>query len=404
MHEVMRANNNGILQLFKGNWILQIMYFIMLFVSIWGYLTTYIVFVFCMLGLLCVPFKKYINKEASLLLLFSVFYCLSLLLSEVESWFNFASYLLGPVIFYVYGNWIVGKLRTPQNIALFWSISILLFSFVLYISALQDISQKGFVNITRSFPIWGMNTEHDFLSATLYGLVASLGLAGLPIFLYKNPLNRIAKYIFLLLFVLSLATVIHLVNRTGPVIAFVCLFVVTAYKFQKHAFKLLLAGLMIFVLVIGLLKLGIIDQAVFDAYSDRNEGVGEVGTAGGRLERWTAALQNLFKYPFGWNLDAPEYGYAHNLWLDIARVSGIFPFIFFVVATVISYRKFFRLLKLKDQAIVPLLLGLNVCFLLSAMVEPVIEAVPLYFYLYLMLWGMQNQVYSIMYQEKYLRK
>ena len=372
------------------------LYSIVLFSCIWAGLSTYILFIFTILMLLSLPFRIYFDKTAIFLSVFSFFYCLFLLFSNIISWFNFVSYLLCPTCFYILGKYVTDRFRTPQNIALFWCISILLFSFVLYISALQDISQKGFVNITRSFPIWGMNTEHDFLSATLYGLVASLGLAGLPVFLYKTSLNRVAKYIFLLLFILSLATVIHLVNRTGLVIAFVCLFVVTAYKFQKHAFKLLLAGLMIFVLVIGLLKLGIIDQAVFDAYSDRNEGVGEVGTAGGRLERWTAALQNLFKYPFGWNLDAPEYGYAHNLWLDIARVSGIFPFIFFVVATVISYRKFFRLLKLKDQAIVPLLLGLNVCFLLSAMVEPVIEAVPLYFYLYLMLWGMQNRVYCLL--------
>ena len=114
------------------------------------------------------------------------------------------------------------------------------------------------------------------------------------------------------------------------------------------------------------------------------------------MGKWGVGLQNIFRFPFGWDVEEPQYGYAHNLWIDIARVSGIIPFVFFLIVTFMSYYKLLKMLMLKDMAITPLILGLHICFFLSLFVEPVIEALPLYFYLYLMLWGIQNEVYVLL--------
>ena len=385
-------NNSGLYGLFKGNWILQTVYFVVLFTSIWSNVSIYIIFVFCLLSLLILPIRKYVDKTVIFLVLFSIFYCLPLIFFGVDSWFNFASYLLCPVIFYMYGKYVVDKLKESKLIALFLAVSILLFSIVLYLSAIQDIAQNKFVNITRSFSIWGMDGGQDSLSATLYGLVASLGLVGLSVFFARTALTKGVKGVFLLLFVLSMLTVLHLVNRTGIVIAVACVFCVSAYCSQGRIWRLLGCGLLVFMLVLLLIELNVIDQNVVDAYANRNEGIGEVNTAGGRWDKWVDGIQNVLKYPLGWDVEAPQYGYAHNLWIDIARISGFLPFLCFLIVTFISYGKLLKLLRLKDMTIVPLLFGLNVCFFLSSFVEPVIEAIPLYFYLYLMLWGVQNAV------------
>ena len=257
-------------------------------------------------------------------------------------------------------------------------------------SPIQFIFENGFINTMRSFPIWGV--ENSSLSATLYGLIASLGLVGLPFFFIDTNSKSNTRYLFLALSALSLATVIHLVNRTGLIVLFIC-FVITTLYYSKgklsHFFILFLViGLVVFIL----LQQQILSKDIVDAYLARNEGVGSVNTAGGRFVKWSTALNNLFIYPFGWSYANIQYGYVHNLWLDVARAGGILSFIPLVIATVFSYKTFFKLLRFRDRKFMPLLLGLNVCFFLSSFVEPVIEAIPLYFYLYLMLWGMQSQL------------
>lgn len=392
--------SSGIRILFKGNVLLQIAYFSMLFVSIWSTYAIYSIVLFCILSILSLPFKRYIDTISVFLFIFSILYCLFMFFSDsVVSWFNFISYLCCPTVFYIYGNWIVDKMRFPKNMILFWYISILLFSFVLYVSVVQDIVGNGFINVLRSFPIWRMDIEHGSLAATLYGVVASLGLVGLSVFFEKSNLSLSMRFLFLLLFVFSFMTIVHLVNRTGIFISCMSFLLVTFYSYRNVLIKWCLVLLGISFIIFLLFEFDVIDQTILDAYISRNIGADEkLATGGGRLERWIQAFQNLFLYPFGWNLDALQYGYAHNLWLDIARVSGLLPFIVFIIVTSISYVNLFRLLRIGDKQIVPLILGLNICFLLSSVVEPIIEALPLYFYLYVMLWGMQNRIYIILKQ------
>ena len=339
-----------------------------------------------------VPVTKYIDKTAVLLLSFSIAYCLTLMCFDVASWTNLISYLICPFLFYCFGQFVVDRVDNIDQLTIFWSISILLFSVILYMSAIQDIIQNGFVNITRSFSIWGASTERSAISATLYGLIASLGLVGLPFFFIKTGTKPIIKCIFLILGICSIMTVLQLVNRTGLVVVALTFIILILYNYKSRFFHIIAACAALIFIFCLLIKLQIINQDVFQAYIDRNDGVGSVSTAGGRTERWITGFQNIFIYPFGWAHAKIQYSYAHNLWLDVARAGGILSFIPLVIATVFSYKTFFKLLRFRDRKFMPLLLGLNVCFFLSSFVEPVIEAIPLYFYLYLMLWGMQSQL------------
>ena len=384
-----KNDNRGIFELFGCNKILLIFYFIMLFVSLWSNFSIYTICIFCAIAYVVIPLRRYIDKTAIFLFLFSSYYCLLLLFLGVGSWFKFVSYLLSPLIFYIYGKYIVDKLTSFQRLAVFLCISIFLFSMVLYVSAMQDIIQNGFVNVHREFYIWGINNNDESWSATLYGIIASLGLVGLPLVIVKN-IGLIVKLVFLLLSILSLTTVIHLVNRTGIVVECICFFTVGIYILKEKKNRILELGILMLLIFIMLSNFLCIDSDIFEAYSHRNEG----SIDGERFDRWIDGMQNFIKYPLGWVLESTQYNYVHNLWLDIARVSGFIPFIFFLVATLLSYRDFFKLLHSNDMMIIPVLLGINVCFFLTSMVEPIIEAVPLYFYLYLMIWGIQNRILS----------
>ena len=364
----------------------------MLLSSIWTGVSIYITVIFSFAILLFVPVTKYIDKTAVLLLSFSIAYCLTLMCFDVASWTNLISYLICPFLFYCFGQFVVDRVDNIDQLTIFWSISILLFSVILYMSAIQDIIQNGFVNITRSFSIWGASTERSAISATLYGLIASLGLVGLPFFFIKTGTKPIIKCIFLILGICSIMTVLQLVNRTGLVVVALTFIILILYNYKSRFFHIIAACAALIFIFCLLIKLQIINQDVFQAYIDRNDGVGSVSTAGGRTERWITGFQNIFIYPFGWAHAKIQYSYAHNLWLDVARAGGILSFIPLVIATVFSYKTFFKLLRFRDRKFMPLLLGLNVCFFLSSFVEPVIEAIPLYFYLYLMLWGMQSQL------------
>ena len=382
--------------LFKGNRTLQVAFFVMLFTCLWSNLSIYVIVIFTVLAIPILPIKNYVDKTAICLGLFSVFYCLPMLYWGITSLFNFVSYLLCPFVFYIYGKYVAAKLSPWDTLSSFIGIGILLFSGVLYISVMQDIKQNGFVNVMRALPIWGMDVENDSLSATLYGIVASLGFVGLPIFLVKTEVKQSMKLLYLLLFVLSLVSVVHLVNRTGLVVTLACFICVSVYSFRGRKSYTLLVGGLVLILTIIVIYPYLISPDVFEAYSNRNQGIGEINTAGGRMGKCGVVLQNIFRFPFGWDVEEPQYGYAHNLWIDIARVSGIIPFVFFLIVTFMSYYKLLKMLMLKDMAITPLILGLHICFFLSLFVEPVIEALPLYFYLYLMLWGIQNEVYVLL--------
>ena len=117
---------NGI----KINGLTIFLYSIALLSCIWTGLSIYILLIFTILMVLSLPFRINIDKTAIFLSVFSFFYCLFLLFSNISSWFNVVSYLLCPTCFYILGKYVTDRLRTPQNIALFWCISILLFSFV----------------------------------------------------------------------------------------------------------------------------------------------------------------------------------------------------------------------------------------------------------------------------------
>jgi hypothetical protein len=136
--------------------------------------------------------------------------------------------------------------------------------------------------------------------------------------------------------------------------------------------------------------MGWISSDILVAYEERNF---DLNTAGQRTTKWIDTFKEIFQHPFGWaNIQSSDNYYAHNMWLDIARVTGVFPFLSLLFVSIQALLIQSRLVRIKKDYFVAVSIGLNTCFLLSCFVEPVYGG--LHLFLWTMLWGMQEQYYS----------
>ena len=342
---------------------------------------------FCMLVTFVIPLNRYIDFQGILLIVFTIcFTVIGILNGCVDSLSTAIAYFIPSVFFYCLGKYLVDKIDYKPQLLLVMIVIITIYLLEIYFSIFQKILSTGsIVNTSRLFYFGG--NEGRQLTATLVGLGASLGFIGLPMFLlYKDKIE--IRCLFLLLFFSSLITTIHLVNRTGLVIC-VCSLIITLIYFYRFDLSKILSGIIICsIIFLILVKLDIISVDVFNAYALRNEV--DFATGGNRTVRWLEALHQLFISPFGWaeNNGTTDY-FVHNMWLDIAKVVGIIPFVTLLICTISSFRVLFKLIKLKKDVVVAMLLSLNICFFLSCFVEPVYGG--LHFFLYVMLWGIQKQ-------------
>lgn len=342
---------------------------------------------FCVLVMFIVPLHRYIDSIAGLLVVFTIaFTTIGIATGFVASVPMAIAYFIPSIFFYCLGRYIVDIIDYREQLLWLLLIIIALYLFEIYISVFQTIASSGsIINTSRLFYFRG--DEGRQLTATLVGLGVSLGFVGLPMsIIYKG--SKLVRILYLFLFLCSLITTIHLVNRTGIFICICTLFATFLYYYRFSLSKILWGVIICTVLYLLLSKLGVISHDVFEAYAARNDA--DLVTGGDRTGRWTHAFQHLLTSPLGWaeNNGTTEY-YVHNMWLDIAKVTGLLPFILLLICTIVSFRTLFNLLTIRKEIVIALLLSLNICFFLSCFVEPVYGG--LHFFLYVMIWGIQKQ-------------
>lgn len=354
-----------------------------------GHMTGFITIVslFSILVLLLIPCIRYFDTIGKWIIAFTALYCLiGLITGFFSSFSSLLAFSLPLFPFYCFGSYVQENLKSRQYVLIFILVTVTLYSYEIYSTIIRSIATTGSViNVTRLFYFNG--DESRRLTATLVGLGASLGFIGLPMALLLKD-SKIKRMLFLAVFVCSLLTTIHLVNRTGLVVGVVTMLATCIYYYRSNRKKIIFVIFFCVVLFLVLSYIGVINQEVIDAYTKRNEA--DLSTGGDRTGRWGYAIEQLLFHPFGW---AEHFGttdvYVHNMWLDIAKVSGIIPFLLLVIPTFMSLIILFRLMRKKQDILVALFISLNTCFFLSCFVEPVYGG--LHLFLYVMVWGMQNQ-------------
>ncbi len=377
---------NDLKSLLQQGGILLWLFYIIMFTIFYGF-NVYLVTLFSCLVLLLTKNIRWDGVSIALMA-FSSFYCMLEYFNGVmPSGSDFINHLLAPVAFYLFGKNIVERLRMQKMIVVFLIFMIILFSINLYYATLIDVVKYGFGNVLRIMSVGNAGE----LAATLYGVVASLGLAGVIVFVKPKESKNYTWWLLAALMSFSLFTVMHFINRTGLVVVIVTFLCVLVLNSKGNPFKLLIPVSLIILTLYLLIDNNIISSTIFDAYEARGESVAD---AGGRSWRWLDALEKLFTHPFGWINDITTFrNYVHNGWLDIARLTGVIPFAIYTVTNIYVICRLFSLVKgLTDNFLILLLVALNVCFAATYFVEPIMEGMPLYVYMYAMMWGIELQL------------
>lgn len=329
-----------------------------------------------------VSYKQKVDSGGLCLLIYGALY---LMISSLNG-FEYSIpviflYGLAPFIFYFFGRNVPYRFKTENSIVVFILIIVSCYCLdVFYVTANNIISTGEFINIRRDFNF----TEDTQMgkAATLVGLAMDIGMVGLPIFIIAR--REKYRYLFLLLSILSIMVTLHLLNRTGLFVLLLCAVGVIGWKSRKKPMAFLSAILLFCCLYWGLQAIGVVSDELLSYYDSRNDDLYSMGDRG---HRWVYAVKQLFLSPFGWAKHGEIY-YVHNMWLDIARVSGIVPFIILIVLTFRGFWQSFSYIRRNENVLSYLLLGLNICFFSSCFVEPIYGGT--HFLLYCLLWGLQS--------------
>ena len=364
-----------------GHKLLIIFFFMVMVTSLWPN-NIYLLVIFSIITYFILPIQKWWNVSCILLLIFSLLYAfMEYFNMEVGSGFILLSHIFTPVAFYRFGNWIMSSLNNNHTRLVFIFFTILSYLFPLFILTAHDISLVGFINESRKLNAYG---DYNISAATLYGLMLAFGI-GCVSMLFTKEKNFYLRISYIILSFLAMIAVIHLVNRTGIVLFVVCILVSFVVSTKLNIDKIIPA-IIVLILFFIIIKVSIINNIdVINAYSYReSDSSSNVTEIGGRSEIWLDAINKLITHPFGWE----RIRYAHNLWLDIARIGGWLALMPFLILTIIAFKNIFFILKRKMFSSDILLVTIFVATFLNASVEPVIEGSMSFFSLMLMFWGM----------------
>lgn len=338
-------------------------------------------------GLVQLPllFARDGSRHIISLLVFSISYALIWFMTgTISSIAILISICLCPSIFFLYGSKIGKNFDYSKElpIALLLLITIMLFN--VYNATIRNVIEVGIVDPTRQLVFEG---DESSSNATVWGLLVSpaLGLLTVPLFVSK-PIRRIWPVLYTIVSILAILTVVHVINRGGLIIATIAVFVSLFVRYKEKKFLLILAVVISVVAIVSIIPTS---GDVFDAYNARSS----AGDEGERIVRWQYGLGNLLKYPFGWNDDSLSHQYfMHNLWLDVARVSGIIPFLALVVATIRTFKNAYKLTMLSHSVTTIIIISIFITTFLSCFMEPALEAKQVAVYFFIFIWGIMDGV------------
>lgn len=306
--------------------------------------------------------------------------------------------LLIPVSFFFAGS-IIAKNKTDIYIIRVIVLFMFFYSFRALISILYDIAENGFLGFGRGVQVIGYSdTESTLNSTNLFSLLSlNISLISFIFLTFSSTIEKRIKYFLLFIFIISLFSSIRIGSRTAFAIiiisSFMSILINYRYYLRHEKYRIFIFAIAFFSIILFLDKNSLFDLNLFEFYSDRIDS-DEYGasSAGGRTELWSYYFGNILKYPLG-NIPQPSnnYGseYAHNLWLDVAKKNGLFPFVFLIILFFNSFILLFKFTKLikHSKFLVNLFLSINVSFLSVFFVEPVLEGMYFHFVFFILVLG-----------------
>lgn len=333
------------------------------------------------------------------LLLFSISFPISTaLFSDKFSYSNYLEFFLLPTSCYLSGK-ILAKVNIERinKIIILMSISIALLALI---SVFSEIITNGFTGTNRNLKIIGLDDE---ISAT--GINASLSIIAMfigTIFVKCNINEKKTRIFYVCLSLLTMICMFRLGSRTGIMLIISSL--ISSFIFNFNNYNINNKILLILTLsVCGFAVYFILSNSeyLFTFYLDRiNSEENDIQSGGGRIELWKHYGSQILSNPWG-NMTLSPNGnrFAHNLWIDVARIAGLIPFIFISLFTLSSLKAITRYIKNQriDKYSRTLVLCYSIGFFIQFSLEPIMEGAFILFTFFCIMMGiinMMNRVYK----------
>lgn len=387
---------------FRGGIIILLLFFLGFdFFGIGHYIT------FILLPYILIKSKanQFIDKESLWLLSFSTLYVLILFCYPLL-WAKFGigkmiSYLFLPFAAYLSGKYIIAKnYQNNNNIYLLLLLLALAEGILPIISVLNDIYVHGFLEGSRNIMLLnGLSIERNATGINGYIIIIA-SFFGLLFFSAEEKKVVFYKWLFISLSIVSIFCMLRIASRTGVFVILMSLIVVFRYNLKR---KYLLFYFFTLILLVFLASNFLSLSSPVFSYLEMRTNEGNLDTMGSRLPLWNYYFSHLLDYPFGNVPNIFTYTqYAHNLWLDVSRLTGIIPFILLLIFTFLALRIFFRFIKNSNipSLFRNVILIWQVAIYSVFFVEPIIEGLFSLFIVYCFLVGMLKQSNTLSLQRK----
>ena len=279
---------------------------------------------------------RYFDRVTVLIFLFGVWY--SVFATELS--FNaYASFMFIYPMLYLVGKYIGISEDSNGLVRMLFVVAISMAAMYLF-SISIDIAKYGFYSETRNIEIEGRGSD-DEISAT--GIYSHLMLLTTFIAALFTRIPWRSKLIYMVFAILAFVVSIRIQSRTSVVIMIMVvvlsLFVNFRTMIRRHSIiAIFLLGSLFFAANYALInyeeELGILERFQDD----------DVNTGGYRTELAMDVVNKLSENPWG---GLENMSYAHNMWLDCARVAGIVPLLLLLLITILYIRSLWHMYKLR---------------------------------------------------------
>lgn len=335
----------------------------------------------------------FLNIELSFLILSFMCYFYIYQFYNTISPHTFVVFLFGPIAMYICGQIVISRINSVYFTTLVYTIAAGLFAHgmlnILYFS--QNKIDRQTLNGRQILDVWG-----GFASATLQNtyFVMVIALLFFALFISNKFLERTiiisgCAFSVYASIITASRTILYLIVVV-PLICLVLNYYLT--KTAKNKFVKIVAVLLLitvfFVVAFSINLLGIQDWYKSTSLAKRIA-TGSTNTVIKDL-RWEYSimvLSGILDYPLGNN---PIQHYAHNMWLDVARLTGIMPFFFLVIYSALTIKTMILFVTCEniDTKVKYIIFSIyTACFILF-FIEPILEGIPHFFALFCFINGM----------------
>lgn len=255
---------------------------------------------------------------------------------------------LFPPVFYFMGRALILKDLNPREITRVLTLIGILFAIPGILTVGSVLTSSGFIAEERSVPNFWTGSSMLATNAATY-FIFTLVLPGILLTSTKT-FKYWHKALLIGIYVITLLCSFRLGSRTLLALTALSMVVGFAQVLVSQSLINNIRYITVSIIVVFLfLRFAPIDMdaeylsVLGDRLQDGN--ASSVGTAGNRSQLWSDAIEKMQKYPLGWQ----SGHFAHNTWLDIARIAGVIPLAIFIVLNFVSFKFLIRVFDLRPE-------------------------------------------------------